>query len=65
MFQYLLLGIKDNGIAMNDLNRDRQGESFGYDLIQSYVENMEGEWNILSENGTEANILLKDYEKAA
>jgi two-component sensor histidine kinase len=60
----LLLRVKDDGIGLTDTDT-RQGDSFGYDLIESLIENLEGEWSRNSKQGTEVNILLKNYKKAA
>ena len=63
--QTLMLKIKDNGIGMIDASGAFQGTSFGYDLIQSLVNKLEGELDIQSKNGTEVNIRFKNYQKAA
>ena len=56
--------IKDDGIGMI-LPSKKSHSSFGYDLIESLINNMDGEWNIKSDQGTEITILLKDYKGAA
>jgi len=61
----LLLSVRDNGIGMHDPDKTKQNDSFGYDLINSFVEKMDGELEILVNQGTEVRALLKSYEKAA
>ena len=61
----LLLSVKDNGIGMHHPEKIKESESFGYDLINSFVEKMDGELKITVDNGTEVTAHLKSYEKAA
>lgn len=53
-----LLQVEDNGIGLTHEN-DLTPDSFGYDLIESLVDNMDGEWSVKSERGTSVRILLK------
>jgi two-component sensor histidine kinase len=61
----LLLGVKDNGIGMQNPHKVKEGDTFGYDLIQSFLEKMEGDIEIRSKDGTEVLVLFQDYHKAA
>lgn len=58
----LKVQVKDNGIGMN-INDKREG-SFGAELIESFVEQLNADMNISSNNGLEVNIELS-LNKAA
>ncbi len=59
----LMLNFSDDGIGM-DLNK-RSAESFGYKLIDTLLEQLEGEMQIKNENGTQLFFQFKDYKIAA
>ena len=61
----LLLKVKDNGIGISNPEKVKESDSFGYDLINSFVEKLDGEITIKVDNGTEISTLLRTYEKAA
>jgi two-component sensor histidine kinase len=57
----LLLSVSDNGIGISS-EAERAG--FGTKLIQSFTRKLEGELHISSENGTNVEILIKNYKVA-
>ena len=61
----LLLSVRDNGIGMHHPEKIKESDSFGYDLINSFVEKMDGELEIHVDQGTEVKALLRSYQKAA
>lgn len=60
----LLLDISDDGSGMS-LDKDIGGSSFGYQLINSLTDQIDGELNIASENGTAVQLKIKDFRQIA
>ncbi len=61
----LRLVVKDNGVGISTPAQLKDSDSFGYDLINSFVEKLDGELSIKVDDGTEICTLLKTYQKAA
>ena len=61
--QGLLLSVKDNGIGI-DISQSDQ-DSFGFELIQAFIDKLDGDLEIISDNGTEIRAVFKSYKKAA
>jgi two-component sensor histidine kinase len=61
----LVLSVRDNGIGIDHPDKVRDGDSFGFDLIHSFVEKLDGALEITVDHGTEIRATLKNYQKAA
>ena len=61
----LVLSVRDNGVGMDHPDNIKDGTSFGFDLINSFVEKLDGELEIRVDQGTEIRAILKNYQKAA
>ncbi|MDH5399783.1 MAG: sensor histidine kinase, partial [Cyclobacteriaceae bacterium] len=56
----LVLSVKDNGVGMStDLNK--KTDSFGLDLIQSFVSDLEGEIKFINNGGTTVEVKLAHF----
>ena len=60
--EQLKLQIKDNGVGMDMIDK-REG-SFGTELVESFIDQLNADMNIISEDGMEINIALS-LNKAA
>jgi len=61
----LYLRVSDNGIGMTDKNIGQLKESFGYELVQSFSDQLDADINIKSDNGTSVEVNIKDYKIAS
>lgn len=57
----LLLKVSDNGIGMPAKPPGKAG-SFGWELIETLTEKLEGEIEIVKQNGTTINLRFKEYQ---
>ena len=61
----LHLMVLDDGVGIDNPNKVISDESFGYDLILSLVDKLEGHLDISIQGGTKVEITLSNYKKAA
>ena len=61
--QRLHLSVRDDGIGIENPDEVLQGEGYGYELITSLVEKLEGDIHILNQDGTVVNMSFSNYEK--
>ena len=61
----LELKVEDNGIGISDTVSLDKKSSFGYRLINTLVNQLEGKLDIRGEKGTRVKALLTKYEKAS
>ncbi len=61
----LHLSVKDDGIGIKSPDEVLTSDSYGYDLINSLVDKLDGELSILCDVGTQVKAIFKDYKKAA
>ena len=63
--QGIKLSVQDDGQGVDQPEQLLESDSFGYDLIRSLVEKMNGKLEILTENGTLVSTTLRSYQKVA
>jgi len=61
----LLLSVADNGIGIKNPEKVMEGDSFGYDLIDAFKLKLDAELAIEVSNGTQVDMLIRKYKKAA
>ncbi len=58
----LQLQIKDDGVGIQDVDKVLQGEGYGYELVTSLVDKLEGSIDINSEEGTQVTIGFSNFK---
>lgn len=61
----LLLTVRDDGVGMDEQNRQNLGKSFGYRLIHAFKSQLNAELDIFSAAGTTVKMVIRDYQKVA
>ena len=60
----LKLKVFDNGVGLPDDFQIKFKETFGYKMIQAFIQKMKGELNTYSEEGTKVEIAFTNYKPA-
>jgi two-component system, sensor histidine kinase PdtaS len=58
----LKLKVFDNGVGLPDDFQTRFKETFGYKMIQTFIQKMKGELKTYSEDGTKVEITITNYK---
>ncbi len=61
----LLLEVRDNGIGISDHDKNQLGKSFGYRMINAFSNQLDADLKIVSGQGTDVILSIKDYKNAA
>ena len=59
---HLELVISDNGVGMDNPEQVLEGEGYGYELVNSLVEKLEGSIEVYSDNGTKVIMQFSQYQ---
>lgn len=60
----LKLKVYDNGVGLPDDFQTRFKETFGYKMIQTFIQKLKGELKTYSEEGTKVEITITNYKPA-
>ncbi|MFK7809575.1 MAG: histidine kinase dimerization/phosphoacceptor domain -containing protein [Saprospiraceae bacterium] len=61
--QRLNLTVSDDGVGMKEIAADTNKDSFGYKMIRAFKNKLEAELEVTSQNGTQIELLIKDWKK--